>query len=81
MRFLIIQGNLSGSVTPKLLIVLMLLYSVSAENTGKAVLAGGCLAGIGALCFYGLGLSNELGAIDKARLEVWMVHCHTLSLL
>lgn len=39
----------------------------TAENTGKAVLAGGCLAGIGALCFYGLGLSNELGAIDKAR--------------
>eukprot|EP00795_Rhopilema_esculentum_P008041 gene8041-13955_t len=39
----------------------------TAENAGKAVLAGGCLAGIGALCYYGLGLSNELGAVDKAR--------------
>lgn len=39
----------------------------AAENAGKAVLAGGCVAGIGALCFYGLGLSNELGAVDKAR--------------
>lgn len=33
---------------------------------GKAVLAGGSLVGIGALCFYGLGLSNEVGAIDRA---------------
>lgn len=39
----------------------------SAENTGRAVLAGACATGVGALCFYGLGLSNEAGAIDKAR--------------
>jgi len=39
----------------------------TAENIGKAVLAGGSVAGIGSLCYYGLGLSNELGAIDKAR--------------
>ena len=23
--------------------------------------------GLGALCFYGLGLSNEIGAIDRSR--------------
>jgi len=38
-----------------------------AENTGRAVLGGACAAGVGALCFYGLGLSNDVGAIDKAR--------------
>ena len=43
----------------------------SAENAGKAVLAGGCLAGIGSLCYYGLGLSNELGAVDKARYKLF----------
>lgn len=40
---------------------------LTAENAGKAILGGGCLAGVGALCYYGLGLSNELGAVDKAR--------------
>jgi len=39
----------------------------TAENTGRAVLGGACAAGVGALCFYGLGLSNDVGAIDKAR--------------
>jgi len=39
----------------------------TADKTGRAILAGSCAAGVGALCFYGLGLSNEVGAIDKAR--------------
>lgn len=39
---------------------------VTAENVGRAVLGGACAAGVGALCFYGLGLSNDVGAIDKA---------------
>jgi len=39
----------------------------SAENIGRAVLGGASAAGVGALCFYGLGLSNDVGAIDKAR--------------
>ena len=34
------------------------------------VLGGAAGAGIGALCFYGLGLSNDVGAIDKARYEL-----------
>ncbi|XP_066920684.1 growth hormone-inducible transmembrane protein-like [Clytia hemisphaerica] len=38
-----------------------------AEKIGQAVLGGSAAAGIGALCFYGLGLSNDVGAIDKAR--------------
>ena len=29
--------------------------------------SGVCATGVGALCYYGLGLSNEAGAIDKAR--------------
>jgi len=35
---------------------------------GKAVLAGASLVGIGALCYYGLGMSNQVGAIDRAVL-------------
>lgn len=37
-----------------------------AENWGRAFVGGSCIAGIGAMCFYGLGLSKEAGAIDKA---------------
>lgn len=37
-------------------------------SIGKAVLAGSSLLGVGALCYYGMGLSNEVGAVDKAVL-------------
>lgn len=37
-----------------------------AFNMGKIAIAGGSLVGVGALCFYGLGLSNQPGAIDRA---------------
>ena len=33
---------------------------------GRMVLAGGAAVGLGALCYYGLGMSNEIGAIEKA---------------
>jgi len=39
----------------------------SANDYGRMVLGGASAAGVGALCFYGLGLSNDVGAIDKAR--------------
>ena len=45
---------------------------MSAPSTGTAIslgqgaLAGGAALGLGALVFYGLGLSNEVGAVDKA---------------
>ncbi|XP_064395325.1 growth hormone-inducible transmembrane protein-like [Halichondria panicea] len=39
---------------------------LSGDRIGRAVLGGGCLFGIGSLCFYGLGLSSEAGAIDRA---------------
>ncbi|KAL9962065.1 hypothetical protein ACROYT_G031134 [Oculina patagonica] len=42
---------------------------ITAETTGRAVLGGAALFGVGALCYYGLGLSNEVGAIDRAM--VW----------
>lgn len=34
---------------------------------GRLILGGGALFGVGSLCFYGLGLSNEAGAVDRAR--------------
>lgn len=37
----------------------------TAFKLGQGALAGGAAIGIGALCFYGLGLSSEAGAIDK----------------
>lgn len=42
---------------------------LAAETTGRAVVGGAALFGVGALCYYGLGLSNEMGAIDRAM--VW----------
>jgi len=35
-------------------------------NLGRGLVAGASLVGIGSLCFYGLGLSNEVGAIDRS---------------
>lgn len=40
----------------------------SAFTVGKAILAGASVVGLGGLCFYGLGLSNQVGAIDRAAL-------------
>ncbi|XP_071454199.1 growth hormone-inducible transmembrane protein-like [Hetaerina americana] len=40
----------------------------TAFNIGKGALVGGSALGLGALCFYGLGLSNKEGAIDRAML-------------
>nr|CAB3248977.1 growth hormone-inducible transmembrane protein-like [Phallusia mammillata] len=42
---------------------------LTAISVGQASLAGASLLGIGGLCFYGLGFSSEVGAIDKAA--VW----------
>uniref|UniRef100_UPI00398E6CD3 growth hormone-inducible transmembrane protein n=1 Tax=Pristiophorus japonicus TaxID=55135 RepID=UPI00398E6CD3 len=36
------------------------------DNTGRLFVAGGAAIGLGALCYYGLGMSNEIGAIEKA---------------
>jgi len=38
-------------------------------EVGQIAAGGGALVGLGALCFYGLGLSSETGAID--RMVVW----------
>lgn len=38
-------------------------------EVGQVAVAGGAVLGIGALCYYGLGMSNEPGAID--RVVVW----------
>lgn len=39
----------------------------TAFRIGKGAVAGGAALGLGALCFYGLGLSSEDGAIDRAH--------------
>jgi len=38
-------------------------------EVGQAAVGAGAALGLGALCFYGLGLSNEAGTIDRAA--VW----------
>jgi hypothetical protein len=40
---------------------------LAAYNIGKGAIAGGAALGLGALCYYGLGLSSRTGAIDHAR--------------
>ena len=39
---------------------------------GQGALAGASVLGLGALAFYGLGMSNEAGAVEKAI--VWPEH-------
>ncbi|KAH0623445.1 hypothetical protein JD844_006203 [Phrynosoma platyrhinos] len=36
------------------------------DRMGRMIVAGGAAVGLGALCYYGLGMSNEIGAIEKA---------------
>ncbi|KAJ8686518.1 hypothetical protein QAD02_022312 [Eretmocerus hayati] len=43
-----------------------------AYKVGQGAVAGGAALGIGALCYYGLGLSSQTGAIDRAGL--WPQH-------
>uniref|UniRef100_A0A8D8XMY6 Growth hormone-inducible transmembrane protein n=1 Tax=Cacopsylla melanoneura TaxID=428564 RepID=A0A8D8XMY6_9HEMI len=40
----------------------------SAFKIGQGAVAGGAALGLGALCYYGLGLSSERGAVDYASL-------------
>lgn len=40
--------------------------SGSANVIGRGAVAGAAAVGIGALCFYGLGLSKDVGAIERA---------------
>ncbi|KAK2113942.1 hypothetical protein P7K49_008208 [Saguinus oedipus] len=36
------------------------------DQMGRGFVAGGAAVGLGALCYYGLGMSNEIGALEKA---------------
>jgi len=38
----------------------------TAISLGQGALAGGAVLGVGALAFYGLGMSGEVGAVDRA---------------
>ncbi|XP_054716264.1 growth hormone-inducible transmembrane protein-like [Uloborus diversus] len=44
----------------------------TAFNLGKSFLLGASALGIGSLCYYGIGLSSEPGAIDKSM--IWPKH-------
>ncbi|XP_014773800.1 growth hormone-inducible transmembrane protein [Octopus bimaculoides] len=37
-------------------------------NLGRGLVAGASVIGLGSLCYYGLGLSNEVGAIERAAI-------------
>lgn len=37
-----------------------------ADRLGKFIVAGGAAVGLGALCYYGMGMSSEIGAIERA---------------
>lgn len=41
---------------------------VGSFTVGKGFVAGASVLGLGALCYYGLGMSQELGAVDRAVL-------------
>ena len=51
-------------------------FILSGDGVGRAILGGSALFGVGSLCFYGLGLSGETGAIDRAGYVVlcWSHH-------
>ena len=72
--FFIVLHLIGGLIPPKknhccsILLLLDIIF-FTAETAGRAALGGAALFGVGALCYYGLGLSNEVGAIDRAM--VW----------
>jgi len=47
---------------------LMAPAGTGAISMGQGLVAGSSVLGLGALCYYGLGLSNQVGAIDRAAL-------------
>lgn len=47
---------------------ILLQFNFVAYGFGKGALAGGAALGLGALCFYGLGLSNQTGTLEKSML-------------
>ena len=50
----------------KTTITVHLLLCSAVDQMGRGFIAGGAAVGLGALCYYGLGMSNEIGAIEKA---------------
>ncbi|NWS23336.1 GHITM protein, partial [Pachyramphus minor] len=42
--------------------------ALKAHRLGKMVVAGGAAVGLGALCYYGMGMSSEIGAIERAAI-------------
>lgn len=43
-----------------------MIFVSEVDSMGRMILAGGAAVGLGALCYYGLGMANDIGAIEKA---------------
>lgn len=56
-------------IDPYLLGLINFLYSFVAFGIGRGALAGGAVVGLGALCFYGLGMSSGTSAWNNSL--VW----------
>merc|ERR1712037_1094056 len=46
----------------------------TAISMGQGAVAGGAALGLGALAFYGLGMSSEVGAVDRAAVAMNLVN-------
>ncbi|KAF7705694.1 growth hormone-inducible transmembrane protein [Silurus meridionalis] len=40
--------------------------AIKIDQLGRIIVAGGAAVGLGAVCYYGLGMSNEIGAVEKS---------------
>lgn len=52
-------------------------FLTAADEWGRLFVGGASLVGIGSLCYYGLGMAKEEGAIDRARCVCVCVHACT----
>ncbi|XP_034951731.1 growth hormone-inducible transmembrane protein-like [Chelonus insularis] len=57
----------SGRIRAKIIEDVTKVPGETAFNVGKGFAAGGAVLGLGALCYYGAGLSSATGAIDHAK--------------
>jgi hypothetical protein len=64
MSCFIIENN--DLVIPVCYLMVLVFMDITAFSVGKGVVLGASGLGLGALCFYGLGLSSVPGAIDRS---------------
>uniref|UniRef100_A0A3Q0TA23 Growth hormone inducible transmembrane protein n=1 Tax=Amphilophus citrinellus TaxID=61819 RepID=A0A3Q0TA23_AMPCI len=62
------RGTLKTTTKKQYKMYLKLFVLSQVDSMGRMILAGGAAVGLGALCYYGLGMSNDIGAIEKAMI-------------